>query len=111
MCDKDTKFTKQFEAILKDDGTKLRRTAIRAPNQNAYAERFAQTLQQECLDHFIVLGESHLRYIVQEFVSYYNELRPHSGRDNLPLSMDGPPEPVECLDRMTWCATSGWAGC
>jgi len=54
-------------------------------------------LKQECLDHFIVLGEKHLRYLVQEFVAYYNEQRPHSSRGNLPLSMDKLPDPVECL--------------
>jgi len=57
VCDKDTKSTQQFEAILKSNDIELKRTAVRAPNQNAYAERFAQTLQQECLDHFIILGK------------------------------------------------------
>ena len=77
------------------DDIELKRTAVRAPNQNAYAERFAQTIQQECLDHFVVLGEKHLRHIIQEFVAYYNEHRPHSSRGDLPLSMDKPPDPVE----------------
>lgn len=97
VCDKDTKFTEQFEAILESDNIELKRTAVRAPNQNAYAERFAQTLQQECLDHFVVLGEEHLRHLIREFVAYYNEQRPHSSRGNLPLSMDQPPDPVESL--------------
>jgi putative transposase len=97
VCDKDTKFTEQFEAILESDDIELKRTAVRAPNQNAYAERFAQTIQQECLDHFVVLGEKHLRHIIQEFVAYYNEQRPHSSRGYLPLSMDRPPDSVVCL--------------
>jgi len=78
VCDKDTKFTGQFEAILKSDDIELKRTAVRAPNQKVYAERFAQTVQQECLDHFVVLGEKHLRFLVQEFAAYYNEWRPHT---------------------------------
>ena len=78
VCDKDTKFTAQFEVILESDDIELKRTAVRAPNQNAYAERFAQTIQQKCLDHFVVLGEKHLRHLIQEFVTYYNEQRPHS---------------------------------
>jgi len=44
VCDKDTKFTEQFEAILESDDIELKGTAVRAPNQNAYAERFAQTI-------------------------------------------------------------------
>jgi putative transposase len=97
VCHKDKKFTQQFEAILKSGDIELKRTAVRTPNQNAYAERFAQTLQRECLDHFVVLGKKHLRYLVQEFVAYYNEQRLHSSRGNLPLSMDSAPDPVECL--------------
>ena len=34
-------------------------------NLNAYAERFVQTIQNECLDSFIVLDEKHLNYPVQ----------------------------------------------
>ncbi|MCG8509332.1 MAG: transposase, partial [Rhodospirillales bacterium] len=44
---------------------------------DAYAERFVQTIQNECLDSFIVLGEKHLNYLVQEFVEHYNTERPH----------------------------------
>jgi len=47
VCDRDTKFTQQFEAILESDDIELKRTAVRAPNQDVYAERFAQTIQQE----------------------------------------------------------------
>jgi len=35
-----------------------------APNLNAIAERWMQTLQYECLDQFAVFGEAHLRYLL-----------------------------------------------
>jgi len=90
VCDRDTKFTAQFRSILESDGVEVVQTAVRAPNQNAYAERFAQTIQQECLDHFIVLGEQHLRYLIQEYVRYYHEFRPHQSLGNLPPGMAKP---------------------
>jgi putative transposase len=65
---------------------------------NAYVERFIQTLQQECLDHFIVVGESHLNYIVREFLRYYHDVRPHQGIGNVTLnrapSKDPPTETI-----------------
>jgi putative transposase len=73
------------------------KTAIRAPNQNSYAERFVQTIKTECLDHFIVLGEKHLRYIIDEYLIYYHEERPHLALGNLPPGMTNAPVRVECL--------------
>ena len=49
---------------------------------NSYAERFAQTLQVDCLDHFIILGKKHLDYLIQEFLEYYHKKRPHQGKGN-----------------------------
>jgi putative transposase len=45
---------------------------LRAPNLNAYAERWVQSAKQECLDHFVVFGEGHLRHLVSEYADYYN---------------------------------------
>ena len=33
----------------------------RSPWQNPYVERLIETLRRECLDHEIVLNETHLR--------------------------------------------------
>jgi len=97
ISDRDTKFTKQFQDILKSGGVEVVQVAVRAPNQNAHAERFAQTIQQECLDHFIVFGERHLRYLIREFVRYYHDCRPHQSLGNLPPSMEKPPEEFAVL--------------
>jgi hypothetical protein len=32
-----------------------------APNLNASAERWIQSVKHECLDHFVVFGKRHLR--------------------------------------------------
>jgi transposase InsO family protein len=37
-----------------------------SPWQNGYAERLIGTIRRECLDHLIVLGEAHLRWILGE---------------------------------------------
>ena len=45
-----------------------------------------RTIQQECLDQFVVLGERHLDHLVREFVEHYHTERPHQGVGNVPLS-------------------------
>jgi putative transposase len=52
-------------------------------------------VRRECLDHFVVFGEEHLRYLVTEYTGWYNERRPHQGVGNRPLSVVASPEPLE----------------
>ncbi len=82
MHDRDTKFTKEFDRIMQRLRVKVKHTAFRSPNTNAYIERFVQSLQQECLDKFVVFGERHCDVLVREYVEYYLTLRPHQGLDN-----------------------------
>ena len=45
------------------------------------AERLIGSIRRECLDHLIVLGESHLRRILRAYARYYNEIRTHRSLD------------------------------
>jgi len=45
---------------------------------NAFCERLIGTIRRECLDFMIPLNERHLRTILREWVSHYNQGRPHS---------------------------------
>lgn len=56
-----------------------------------------QTLQQECLDHFVVLGERHLNHIVREFVAHYHTERCHQGAGNLPPAIEKPPDACDSV--------------
>jgi len=87
--DGDKKFTEQFNEFLKAGGTEIIRIPPATPNMNPFAERWAQTLQVECLDRFIILGEMHLRYLVSEFLKHYLRERPHQGVGNEPLLKAG----------------------
>ena len=55
-----------------------------------------QRTKHEVLDHFIVFGEQHLRYLISSWLDYYHHHRPHQGLGNELLTRSGsPPEPVE----------------
>lgn len=55
--DNDKVFNSLFDAVLGQQGVKVRKLAVRAPNTNAFVERFIQAIQVECLDHFFLFGE------------------------------------------------------
>ncbi|OGX24868.1 MAG: hypothetical protein A2Y03_09045 [Omnitrophica WOR_2 bacterium GWF2_38_59] len=84
--DGDKKFSKEFnESLLKEYDVNVHQIPFRSPNMNPYAEGWVGTVKRECLNHFIVLGVSHLKHIITEFVNYYNTVRPHSSLGNRPI--------------------------
>jgi len=52
---------------------------------NPFAERWIQSVRRECLGHFLVLGEDHLRHLLSTFLDYYHRFRPHQGLGNVTL--------------------------
>ena len=75
------------------DVTPIRRPA-RAPNLNAYTERFVRTSKESCLERLVLIGEGSRRRAVREFVAHYHHERNHQGLDHrriLPLSTAPPP--------------------
>lgn len=90
--DRDSLYRQNFDQVMKDHQVSVRRLVHRSPNLNAFVERFIQTLQVECLDHFLVFGERHLDYLVREYVAHYHEERPHQGLENRLVSGAPPPQ-------------------
>ena len=46
---------------LRAMGIRDKPTASASPWQNGFAERLIGSIRRECVDHFVVLGEAHLR--------------------------------------------------
>ncbi len=83
--DRDKKFSAAFDEFFRVNHVQVKPIPFRSPNLNPYAEGWVGTIKRECLDHFIVFGERHLRYLVREYLDYYNSERAH------PTLADGMP--------------------
>jgi putative transposase len=77
--DRDTKYGKMFGSGKNQFGINEIIIAYRSPWQNGNVERVIGSIRRECLDHVIVLNESHLRNILTDYISYYNKYRTHLG--------------------------------
>ena len=77
--DNDKKFPNSFDTVFESEGINVIRIPYFAPNANAFAERFVRTVRQEILDKVLVINEAHLRRVLNEFLLYYNQRRPHQG--------------------------------
>ncbi len=79
ILDNDGKFGPDFDALAAHSEINLVHTAVHAPRMNAICERFIGSARRECLDHFLIFSEAGMRSLIEEYVSYFNELRPHQG--------------------------------
>ena len=104
IMDRDTKYTTEFRAALKREGVTPVRCPVRAPNCDAFAERFVRSIKSECLDRMMLFGEASLRRALREYVTHYHTERNHQGLGNRllePLAMSGASnDPVYCRERL-----------
>jgi putative transposase len=78
--DRDSKFSRRFNEVFRSEGIEVIQTPIRAPQANAYAERFVRTIRAECLDWLLIIGRRHLETALHIYTAHYNRERPHRGR-------------------------------
>ncbi len=65
--------------MAKRSSIKILKTPYRAPKANAICGRFLGSVRRECLDHLLILGESHLYRVIREYIQFFNQARPHQG--------------------------------
>jgi transposase InsO family protein len=66
---------------LRTMGIRDKPIAPGSPWQNGFAERLIGSIRRECVDHIIVLRETHLRRVLKSYARYYNEIRTHRSLD------------------------------
>lgn len=104
--DRDSVFM-PFDPIIRADGIEVVRTPPRARQCNAFAERHVREIR-ESLDSLILLGESHLRYMLKSIEAFHNHRRPHQGISNvIPVSFDYPDRAAELAEVDCDCGLGG----
>jgi len=82
--DRDSKFTRDFDAVFASEGIRIIKTPVRAPKANATAERFVRTVRAECLDWLLIVNRRHRARVLRVFADHYNSHRPHRSLDLKP---------------------------
>src|SRR3982075_182167 len=67
---------------LRTMGIRDKPIAPGSPWENGFAERLIGSIRRECVDHIVVLGETHLRRVLKSYSRYYNKVRTHRSLDN-----------------------------
>ena len=78
---RDRIYSAVVKSRLRAMGIRHKPTAPTSPWQNGFAERLIGSIRRQCMDHFIVLGEAHLRRILRGYAHYYNNIRTHRSLD------------------------------
>jgi hypothetical protein len=77
--DGDSKYATHFSVLAAGPGIKELRTPYRVPQANGICERFMGSLRRECLDHTLIYEDRHLERVVKEYMTFFNQERPHQG--------------------------------
>ncbi len=84
-CDNGPELTgQQFVDWCNANGVEIRYIQPGKPNQNAYIERFNRTYREEVLSTYLFEDLDQVREITQEWLTTYNERRPHNALGGLP---------------------------
>lgn len=75
--DRHSKFSRAFDDVFKSEGVEIIRTPFRAPNANAFAERWVGTVHRDCLDWLLIANRRQLEHVPHVYVDHYNTHRPH----------------------------------
>jgi putative transposase len=79
ICDNDGKFGSCFARVATTSAFEILKTPYHAKRPNAICERFLRSVRQECLDHLLILHEKQLQRVLNAYVAYFNQARPHQG--------------------------------
>ncbi len=104
IIDRDTKYCQSFIDIIKDAGIRPIRCPAKAPNCNAYVERFVRSIKYECLNCMIFFGVKSLERAIKNYIEHYHGERNHQGIENRLINpvprLAGGRSKIQCRERL-----------
>jgi len=71
------RYTRSFDQVFAAIGGSVITIPPGAPRANAFAERWVRTVRHELVDRTLIWNQRQLRRLLEDFLSHYNEHRPH----------------------------------
>ncbi|WP_327287968.1 integrase core domain-containing protein [Streptomyces sp. NBC_01198] len=98
LRDRDSKYTRSFDAVFTADDVEILLSPPRAPKANAICERVVGTLRREILDRILVYNDAHAHTVPTAYTRHYDQHRPHQSRHQIPPDSTEPPTPATVTD-------------
>jgi len=102
--DRDTTYSQSFRAIIESGQVKTIRRPAHSPHLNAYAERWARSVQEDSVSTLMLFGEGRVRRARQHDRAHDHAERHHQGTGTVlrcPQMMQSPrEEPGLCRERL-----------
>jgi len=100
LRDRDSRFTRAFDAVFAAEGIQIVVSPPQAPRANAICERMIGSLRRELLDRLLIVNERHLHRVLGACVRHFKTARPHRSLQQLaPAQAETqPPTPVNLAD-------------
>jgi putative transposase len=67
--DRDSKFSRAFDDIFQGESVEIIRTPSRAPQANAFAERWVATVRRDCLDWLLISSPKQLERVLRAYAT------------------------------------------
>jgi putative transposase len=75
--DRDGKFSRAYDDVFRSEGVEIIRSPFRAPQANAFAERWVGTVRRDCLDWLLIVNRSQVERTLRIYVDHYHTHRTH----------------------------------
>jgi len=69
--DCDSRFSRAFDEVFRSEGVEIIRTPFRAPQADAFAERWVGTVRRDCLDWLLISSRRQLERVLRVYVDHY----------------------------------------